>query len=225
MSPTSRPDVENLIQLLIEQLKREQRKSEPAPAEWIGEAFKIELVKESQESIEQKSRRNQDLPTLVRGYRFDGKPILFGDLSEAKNRRELHDLLRRYRNQALIARSWVGNEATSLSLFLVGPLGSKDDQDWNDWALEIELDEKVCRKIVWLLPASPTDQDAREFLQGTALAQPWKHHESIAAEKLDSLAELELPEQWLEIFQNESLGPDDVVRELIEASMKEEANG
>lgn len=225
MSPIVRPNIENLIQLLVEQLKQEQRKSEPAPLEWSGEVFKIERVKESQETSDQKSRRSQDLPAVVRAYRFDGKPILFGDLSGARNRRELHDLLRRYRNQALITRSWVGNEATSLSLFLLGPLGSKDDQEWNDWALEIELDEKVCRKIVWLLPASPTDQDAQEFLEGTSLAQPWKHHEAIAAGKLDSLAQLELPEQWLEIFQNELLGPDDIVRELIDVSMKEEANG
>ena len=225
MLTTNRPNVENMIQLLITQLSREERKSEPAPAEWCGEVFKIERVKDSQESPDQKSRRSQDLPNLVRAYRFDSKPVLFGDVSEAKNRRELQDILRRYRNQALIARSWVGNEATSLSLFLIGPLGSKNDQEWNDWALEIELDEKVCRKIVWLLPAVPGEQDAVDFLEGTALAQPWKHHENVAAEKLDSLAELGLPEQWLEIFQNESLGPDDFVRELIDVTVKEEANG
>lgn len=161
----------------------------------------------------------------MEAFRLDGKPVLIGDISGAKDRRDLHDLLRRYRNQALIARSWVGNEATSLSLFLLGPLGSRDSQEWNDWALEVELDEKVCRKIVWLLPQKPMDQDAQEFLEGTALAQPWKHHQAIGEEKLDSLARLDLPEDWLEIFQNESLGPDDVVRELIDASIEGRANG
>jgi hypothetical protein len=224
MPKFQRPSVETVVKLLIEQLKRENRNSESAPIEWGGELFKIERVKESRDSSDQHPRRSHDLPTSVQAYRFDGKPVLVGDISEATDRRDLRDLLRRYRNQALITRSWVGSEATSVSLFLIGPLGSKDDQDWNDWALEIELDEKVCRKIVWLLPKSPTQRDAEEFLEGTALAQPWKHHQDIAAEKLDSLAQLDLPEEWLEIFQNDTFGPDDVVRELIEVSMEEEAD-
>src|SRR5260370_41603767 len=62
---------------------------------------------------------------------------------------------------------WIGAEATSISLFLAGPLGSQEDSTWNDWALEIELDEKVCRKIVWLLPENPTEMDAVHFLDGT----------------------------------------------------------
>lgn len=224
-SPTDRPNIQSLVSLLIRQLEREERKGEPAPNEWSGEAFNVEKAKEAQDIPNQPSRRTQDLPASVEAFRLDGKPVLIGDISGAKDRRDLHDLLRRYRNQALIARSWVGNEATSLSLFLLGPLGSRDSQEWNDWALEVELDEKVCRKIVWLLPNNPMDHDAQEFLEGTALAQPWKHHQAIGEEKLDSLARLDLPEDWLDIFQNESLGPDDVVRELIDPSTEEPTNG
>jgi hypothetical protein len=106
-------------------------------------------------------------------------------------------------NQALITRSWIGAEATSISLFLAGPLGSEEDPIWNDWALQVELDEKVCRKIVWLLPDNPTEIDAAQFLEGTSLARPWKHPEEIGAEKLDSLSDLAIPEQWLGIVQDD----------------------
>jgi hypothetical protein len=216
MQPTNRPNIETLVQLLVHQLARESRKSQTAPEEWTGSSFKIERIKEAREPNDQELRRAQDLPSTILAFRFDNKPVLVGDLSEATNRKGLFDLLRRYRNQALITRSWIGAEATSISLFLAGPLGSQEDPTWNDWALEIELDEKVCRKIVWLLPENPTEIDAAHFLDGTSLAQPWKHREEIGVERLDSLAELGIPEHWLDVFQDETLGTDDVVNRLID---------
>jgi hypothetical protein len=212
-----RPDLLSVIKLMTLCLNQSGKAHEEGPQEWVGATFRVEAAKESPLSDESHVRRSDDLPSIVYGFRLDGKPVLVGDISAAISRKDLLDTVRRYRNQAMITRSWLGPEATSVSLFLIGPMASDLDQTWHDWALEIELDEKVCRKIVWLLSSSPGVEEAARFLEGTSLAQPWKHAENIGAERLDSLAQLGLPAAWLAVISDEELNTDEVVGKLIEA--------
>jgi hypothetical protein len=210
-------DLDAIITLFLSRLHETGRDGSSAPYEWIGTVFKAEKLEGNSRSDDSEKRRIEDLPSVVRAYRLDGKPVLFGDISASIDRSQLMELIRRYRNQAMITRSWIGNEATNVSLFLIGPLGSQDDALWSEWALEVELDEKVCRKIVWLPPVGPTPQDVDRFLASTALARPWSHNEFLGSEKLDSLAELGIPEHWLSLLQSEALDPDELVNILVQS--------
>jgi hypothetical protein len=224
MPNLTRPDLLSVIKLLTSCLNQAEKAHQEGPQEWVGGTFRVEAATESPLSDEFNVRRADDLPPVVYGFRLDGKPVLIGDISASTNRKDLLDTVRRYRNQAMITRSWLGSEATSVSLFLIGPTASALDQTWHDWALEVELDEKVCRKIVWLLSSSPDVEEAARFLEGTSLAQPWKHAENIGVEKLDSLAQLGLSTAWLAVISDEELTTDEVVGKLIEAGREVTTN-
>lgn len=165
------------------------------------------------------SRRESDLPRQVYAAVLDGFPVLIGILDGPPNGEIIGAQIRRYRNQATIARSWLGLEAPNLHLFLIGPAGALMDATWRQFAAEIESDDRVCRKQVWLFDATPSLDDAREFLERTFVARPWPSEQR--TELLDSMANISLPKGWEEALQNQELDFSGLVEQLIAL---EEAN-
>ena len=103
------------------------------------------------------------MPLEVAGLIVGGRPVLVGLLPESSDPTEINGAMRRYRNQAVIARSWLTpDETVDLHLFLASPVGAQGELAWRQAALAIERDERVCRKLVWLRP-STEGQEAASF--------------------------------------------------------------
>ena len=185
--------------------------------ELVGDRLYAEVWGEFQ-TVPTIERPKRDLPNAVIAARLDGIPVLFGLLDESADRADLGDALRRYRNQATIARSWLGANAQDLQLFLVGPLGSANDARWRDTALQIEADDRVCRKLVWLPTSEPTVDGALLFLSRTFLATPWRNYATPSAQRLDQMSALPLPSEWIVVITDENLTGDALVASLVEVT-------
>ncbi|UXC93006.1 hypothetical protein EGM87_22170 [Sphingobium sp. RSMS] len=191
-----------------------------ADEEWLRDRFVTEvLAGKDAENVGVETATNlrvgEDLPANIAAYRIDGIPVLLGALRD-RTRRAVQDEVRRYRNQAMIARAWLGKEAANLQLFLIGPLGSMDDMLWRQLAEEVEIDDRVCRKLVWLPSDAPKIEDAAYFLQRTFLARPWA--DALRPRRLDRLRELALPEGWDAIVRDSSLTPDQLIAAIIKST-------
>lgn len=104
--------------------------------------------------------------------------------------------------------------AVYLYLFFAGPIASSTDPSWQRAAAEIERDERVCRKLVWLPDAECGNLDA--FIRRTFLASPWTEAEQPGAGELAWLGdELGVPEAWLEHLMNPSLEGRSLVEALL----------
>jgi hypothetical protein len=178
-----------------------------------GPKFNSEVLGEaiSHRSV---GRHDADLPHQIAAVQLDGIPVLVGELGGAAIRASVEPQLRRYRNQALIARSWLGAEAPNLQLFLAGPPGALADGRWRQLAAEIEADDRICRKLVWLFEDAPTVRDAQGFLERTFVAKPWPTEHSHV--KLDLVADYSLPYGWEEVLDDPLLDYDGLVEQLID---------
>jgi hypothetical protein len=171
------------------------------------------------------------LPLEVSGLTVGGRPVLVGSLPESLDATEISGAMRRYRNQAVIARSRLTpDETADLHLFLASPVGAQGDQAWRQAALAIERDERVCRKLVWLRP-STEDQEAASFevfAGRTFLARPWRHGPLQTGAQLDRFSRLvdvigdagvprSVVEEWLSLSADENTEWPELVDELIEA--------
>ena len=187
--------------------------SEAAP-QLVGIRFNSEVLMEA--GADQASdRRTENLPAQVIAKRLDNVPVLIGVLTGLPIKGNLEAQLRRYRNQATIARSWLASEAPNLQLFLISPEQARRDLNWRQLAAEIEADDRTCRKLVWLLDAAPTPADAKEFLDRTFLARPWPRPTEQRKELLDGIASFSLPAGWEEAL-DEDLDYNQLVEELIQ---------
>jgi hypothetical protein len=183
------------------------------PPQLIGGKFNSEVLSEaiSGGAI---NRQDSDLPLIVSTAQLDGIPVLIGELTGAASKTSIDPQLRRYRNQATIARSWLGSEAPNLQLFLIGPPGAFVDAKWRHLAAQIEADDRTCRKLVWLFSGIPSLQDAQAFLERTFIARPWPAEQR--NEQLDSMANFVLPDGWEKAIEDPELDYDGLVERLIE---------
>jgi hypothetical protein len=121
--------------------------------------------------------------------------------------------------------SVVADSGEDLVLILVGPADSKDNADWQALAMEIERNDLVCRKLVWLPPKKATDNTGslQEFVRRTFLSKPWLGADSIPQTALDTLSEKNIAlKGWEEILDRQPLNRadvdyDDLVEKLINA--------
>jgi hypothetical protein len=174
-----------------------------------------------------------DLPTRVTAVKLGRHSVLLGELPASPSTEAIEDLLRRFRNQAVIARSYLNaNEALDLQVFLVGPLGSEASDKWSTLALLIERDEKVARKLAWLRPEKSVNDEKsyREFIGRTFLAQPWIYdHEFVTADldglsRIPELSDASLPrntaQAWVQLTFQHHDDAVTLVDSLIEAWSK-----
>ena len=135
-----------------------------------------------------------DLPGDALGLRIGRFALVLGILPERPNEGEVVDRLRRYRNQCVVARSYLASdEALDLHLLLVGPRGSERSGAWRPLALAVERDDKVARKLVWLRPddgpevAEADRASFADFVRRTFLGRPWKTQATFTMAPLDSV--------------------------------------
>jgi ABC-3C biological conflict system middle component len=184
-----------------------------APAEWIGPAFNAEVLSSAPGRAAFR-RHDKDLPSDVIAVRVDGTPLLIGELKGPPSQAVAADQTRRYRNQATIARSWLGAEGPNLQLFLIGPEGALRDGNWLQLAAAIEVDDRICRKLVWLFDKAPTLESALQFLGRTFMATPWDKEQRVK-EQLDRMTNVGLPSGWQAAVDNEDLDAEALVNEII----------
>jgi ABC-three component (ABC-3C) system Middle Component 1 len=172
-----------------------------------------------------------ELPTTVRALRIGRYAVLLGLLPETPNSEVVTESLRRYRNQCVIARSYLTpNEALDLQLFLIGPRGSEPSDEWQPLALVVERDERVARKLAWLRPAEASSDEASfaDFLKRTFLARPWKHQAIFTMAALDNLNRAaaigEVPRdtvgEWIRLALTQSSDSTSLVDGLVDAWSK-----
>ncbi|PMS32806.1 hypothetical protein B0G57_1212 [Trinickia symbiotica] len=208
-------EVPAFADLLLQAAERIGARVADGAVELVGNRFNSEFLSEAVSSIK---RHDDDLPKAVRVARIDDIPLLIGELSGTALRASIEPQLRRYRNQAIIARSWLAAEAPNLQLFLIGPRGAFSRSDWRQLASEIEADDRTCRKLVWLFDQAPTVDDAEAFLTRTFVARPWPTQQQQVL--LDTVASYALPDGWEEAVDDKDLDFDGLVEALIELEAK-----
>jgi hypothetical protein len=177
---------------------------------------------------EESAAPDADLPKEAESSIIGHHAILLGELGDsiAAAREQWH----RFLSQAAIARSWLSAETSEdLNLYLVGPSGSDARVPWREIAAEIERDERVCRKLVWLPPATVAEQEdsLAHFLSRTFLARPWIETGAPGERDIDRLRNLgakltsdDAPratiEEWLRILRTPQSDSNDLVRQLTE---------
>lgn len=128
--------------------------------------------------------------------------------------------------QAALARTTVAaDKGEDMILIFVGPPGSRDDGEWRSLAMEIERNDLVCRKLVWLpAKAKPLAPEAlAAFVSRTLIAKPWLSTAPAQPQELDQLASRDLGlKGWQKILDEQphdraAVDYDELVKRLIEA--------
>jgi hypothetical protein len=210
-------EVAPAFQLLLDAARSLSATVDEAPDELTGRLLNSEILAGVDESVAV-DRAVRDLPDKVVAVKLDQVPILIGELGTSLDPEEGRDRLRRFHNQAIIARSWLGMDAQNLQLFLVGPLGSATSDEWMDLAERFEADDRVCRKLVWLLEPDPVLESAVEFLGRTFVARPWVQLLQGSVQRLDRMDDIVLPPSWREIVEDDALDSDALVARIVEVT-------
>jgi hypothetical protein len=171
-----------------------------------------------------------DLPAESHAIRIDRFNIVLGILPDVAAIEAVRETLRRYRNQCVIARSFLGtNETLDLQLMLLGPRASERQEAWRAMALMVERDDRVARKLAWLRPEDRLNDEESfaDFLKRTFLARPWLHaegqFEDVALDELSVTGAIApgLPRttayEWERIALDEKKTPDDIVAALVKS--------
>lgn len=170
-----------------------------------------------------------DLPPESLALGIGRYTIVLGLLPEIPTLEAVREMLRRYRNQCVVARSFLSpNQSLDLQLMLVGPRGSERQDAWRALALMVERDDRVARKLAWLRPEDPLrdEESYEEFIKRTFLARPWDKVTEFKDAALDQLSETEaasdgLPRstaaEWERIALDGDQSPDEIVGALVRA--------
>jgi hypothetical protein len=202
--------------LLVSALGELRAELEPLPMEVSGNRLKPETwITESPEDLALRAAR--DLPSTVVGVRIDGTPVLFTVLTGDPTLEGVRETLRRVRNQATIARSWLDADAANLQMFLARHVSATRDPLWEEFASIVEADDRVCRKLVWLPTADASGESAKAFFARTFLASPWTEFERPIVATLDVMSGIQLPPGWKAVLEDDALDADSLLRRLAEA--------
>jgi hypothetical protein len=202
--------------LLMEALRKKGIEPEPLPPETVGRRLKPETwLAESTDELT--SRATRELPSVITGARIDGTPVLLCALTGDPTHEGARATLRRVRNQATIARSWLGTEAADLQMFLVRHPSASRDPLWEEFATLVESDDRVCRKLVWLPTTDGTGESAEAFLARTFLASPWSDAAQPRVAVLDVMSDIALPRGWSAVLEDEGLDAESLLVRLAEA--------
>lgn len=171
-----------------------------------------------------------DLPLVARGIRINRFNIVAGELPEVPALEAVRETVRRYRNQCVVARSYISpNETLDLQLMLIGPRASERQDAWKALALHVERDDRVARKLAWLRPEDPLrdEESFADFLKRTFLARPWvrpaDEFDDVELDALNAGGEeaAGLPrttaDEWDRIALDEKKTPDQIVTLLVKS--------
>jgi hypothetical protein len=137
-----------------------------------------------------------------------------GTLPTANDRQTVLESVDAMLNNILtLRRNCAAARASDLYLMMIAPLGSADQPVWKALAAEIERDERLARKHVWL-----PDREGGNFLpfiETTFLARPW----AAADGRVDALKllteQVAMPAGWQQLLLDDELQGTDLVRTLI----------
>jgi len=170
-----------------------------------------------------------DLPTESLAIGIGRYTIVLGLLPDVPTLESVRETLRRYRNQCVVARSFLNvNQILDLQLMLVGVRGSERQDAWRALALMVERDDRVARKLAWLRPDDPQcdGESYNEFAKRTFLARPWDKAGEFEDVALDQMSESNaisegLPrstaDEWERIALDGDKTPDEIVAALVDA--------
>lgn len=171
-----------------------------------------------------------DLPAECYAIRIDRFNIVLGVLPEIPTLEAVRETLRRCRNQCVVARSYLGtNETLDLQLMLLGPRASERQNAWQAFALMVERDDRVARKLAWLRPEDEQrdEESFSDFLKRTFLARPWVYDlgkfEDAALDELSGSGSTTpglprtLADDWERIALDDDKSPDEIVTALVKA--------
>jgi hypothetical protein len=170
-----------------------------------------------------------DLPADCIALSMSRYTLILGLLPESPSLEAVQEAVRRYRNQCVVARSYLSPaQSLDLLLLLVGPRGSEMDEDWDALAKFVERDDRVARKLVWLMPEhSEYDDDSyNSFIKQTFLARPWRrpdNHDDVELDKLTSAGSevdglsRETIQAWEKAVLDLDKTPEEIVAELVTA--------
>ena len=186
------------------------------PPEVLGHRLRPETwLEQDNEAVA--NRVASSLPAELSGARIDGTPVLFCILTGDPTYEGMRDNLRRLRNQATIARSWLDADAPDLQIFVTVPPDPPVASTWLEYAPLIEADDRICRKLFWLPKNDAGGETVEEFLSRTFLASPWEVGATSRSAELDSMSIIKLPDGWLPLVEDEDLeSADDLIRALLE---------
>lgn len=169
---------------------------------------------------------SRDLPNHVRGLQINRYPVLLTLLPEAPDEEGMSDLIRRVRNQCVVARSYLSpSAALDLHVILLGPRGSEGVDRWRALALIAERDERVARKLVWLRPQDPAadERSFADFVKRSFLARPWVTDAIFSMAPLDNVSRAAAHDEvsrdtageWIRLASDPELDPDLLVEQLV----------
>lgn len=153
---------------------------------------------------------------------LDGEAALPADPHPARN--AVIERWGRHQHYCAVVRATLNkNRQDDIVLFLTGAIGSEHDKEWNALASQIERDDLVCRKLVWLPPASEgrCAQSLALFLEKTFLARPWQIEGPLGQHRLDAVSDVsDTLTAWQAVLDRqpnneEDIDYDQLAKELI----------
>lgn len=137
------------------------------------------------------------------------------------NRQQVLDVVDEMLNNVLeMRKSLKSTPSSDLYVMLAAPYGSANNSEWNTLAAEIERDDRLARKHVWLPDDAGENFDA--FIETTFLARPWnvEGDDQARADALQLLTkQVPIPAGWQEVLLDDDLQGEDLVRKLLSIEM------
>ena len=96
-------------------------------------------------------------------------------------------------------------------LYFVGPEGSINDAEWRTLGMQIERNDLVCRKLVWLPSSDLASRESSiiEFCGRTFLSKPWSSPREHVQPQLDALSGAAASfEDWEDVLSKHLSNPD-----------------
>jgi hypothetical protein len=190
--------------------------------EFVGLAFNCGATAVTMLSV-------SELPEECLGLTISHFPLILGVLPDSPIKEAVQESVRRYRNQCVVAKSYLSpSQSLDLQLMLLGPRGSDTDSNWDSLAKLVERDDRVARKLIWLMPENPERdlESFNQFIKQTFLARPWRGTSKFGDVELDKLSDAEakgdgLPRGTVTAFEkialDEEKTPDEIVDALVKA--------
>jgi hypothetical protein len=143
--------------------------------------------------------------------------VVLGELTEYHTREETLSQVEELLGVILsLRKQFNAARASDIYLLMMAPPGSCNDTDWKTLASEIERDDRLARKHVWLPDNDLSDFSG--FINQTFMADPWTTGEGEGEINALSLLsnDIDMPAGWENALLDADLEGRDLVLKLIE---------